>query len=143
MAQLFRALRAGEESFQQSAQVQSGATDHDGQVISKVDLRKHLARLASIFARGDVLSGIENIEKMVGRARARGGAGLGRTDIKLPHHCDRIAVDNLALELLSERERQRGLPAGGWTEDHQQERFGCGGLAMAVILGGHVQRRLP
>src|ERR1035438_5949172 len=86
LAQLFRALRAGEEPFEQSAQVQPGATDYDGQMMAQVDFGEHLPRLAGIFAGGDVLRGIDNIEKTMRRGRELSGAGLGGADIKLAVH---------------------------------------------------------
>ena len=68
------------------------------------DLSKCLSRLPSIFAGSHVLRGINAIEKMMRCARAFRGGRLCRTNIKLTVHGDGIAVDDLAVESLRERQ---------------------------------------
>src|SRR5262249_23935976 len=46
LSQLLRALRAGEESFQQRSQIQARASDDDGQAASRFDLFQTLACLS-------------------------------------------------------------------------------------------------
>ena len=69
--------------------------------------------------------GSTTIEQMVRRAGALGGAGLGGADVELAIHGDRVAVDDLAVELLSERQRQRRFSAGRGPEDDHQQRLGA------------------
>ena len=74
LAQLFRALRAGEKSFEQGAQVQSGSAHDDRQMAARLDLLEHLPRLARIFAGRDVVRGLDAIEQMMRGAGSFGGA---------------------------------------------------------------------
>ena len=75
---------------------------------------------------------------MMRRPRSFRGAGLGRANIELAIHRDRIAVDDFARELLRQRQRQRRLPARCRSKNDHQQRFRRSGLA----LRAHVQRRL-
>src|ERR1700688_3953859 len=62
LAQFLRTLRTWKKSFQKRAQVQSNASNHDGQVAPLVDFPQHLPCLAGIFSSGHVLGGINAIE---------------------------------------------------------------------------------
>ena len=110
-----------------------------GRVTAPADFPEHLPRLPRILAGRHVLGGVDTIEEMMRRASALLGAGLGGPDVELAEHRDRIAVDDLAVKLLRERQRQCRLPAGGGTEDHYQQRLQRAALAMVCA---HVQRRL-
>ena len=69
---------------------------------------------------------------MMRSAGTLGGAGLGRADVELAIHGDRIAVDDLSVEFFSERQRQRRLATGGGAEDYYQERLDV------TVRGDHV-----
>ena len=107
--------------------------------MAAADFPEHLPRLASIFAGGHEVSGIDEVEEVVGSAGAFIDIGLGGADIELAIHRDRIAVDDLALEFLRERQRQRRFSAGRRTKDHNQQRLGRGDLA---FIQADAQRRL-
>jgi hypothetical protein len=61
---------------------------------------------------------------MMWRSRALVDRRLGRAYIELAIHRDRVAVDDLAIELLCQRKRQRSLPASGGSKDYNQQRAG-------------------
>src|SRR5579872_1189522 len=130
LAQLLRPLRAGKESFEQCPQVQSSPADHNGQVMAQVNFLQHLPRLPGIFTCGDVLRGIHAIEKVMLRRCEFTRARLGGPDIKLADHRARITVDDLTVELLRQRQRQRRLSAGRGPKNHYQQ----GVVEMSVVM---------
>src|ERR1700683_385796 len=65
LPQFFRALRAGEKSFEQGAQVESGSSHQDRQVSPRFDLVKHLPRLAGVVAGSDMAGGRDAIEQVM------------------------------------------------------------------------------
>ena len=56
-------------------------------------------------------AGSTKSKRWCGARRSFRGCGLGRADIKLAVHRDRVAVDDFTAELLRQRQRQRRLPA--------------------------------
>src|SRR5579862_7667082 len=112
-------------------------------MLTLADLREHLSRLAGIFPGGHVVGGLDTIEKMVGSATSLLGGGLGRADVELAVHRHRIAVDDFAVELLSERQRQRRFATRRGAEDYHQRRLKFRRRWLVVFIGSaHVQRRL-
>jgi hypothetical protein len=57
------------------------------------------------------------------RASSFFARGLGRTDLELAHHGDRVAVNDFSVKALGECERQRSLAAGGGPEDGYKDRI--------------------
>src|SRR5438270_10509448 len=86
-----------------------------------VDLRDHFPRLAGIFAGGDVMDWVHEIQEMMRNSRPLGRARFGSADFKLAIGGNGIAVHNLAGEPLRESQRQSCLSAPRGTEhDHKQ-----------------------
>src|SRR5207302_10834600 len=96
-AQFFGTLRAGKESFEQRAQVQSGSSHYDRQMAVRFDLLKHLPRLAGVFAGCDVAGGRGTIDQVMWDAVSLESGRLGRADVEPAVHGDRIAVHDLAM----------------------------------------------
>ena len=65
LSQFFGALRAGEKSFEQGAEVESGSAHQNRQMAAHFDLIKHLPRLAGIFAGRDMARGRDAIEQVM------------------------------------------------------------------------------
>jgi hypothetical protein len=65
---------------------------------------------------------------MMGNLGAFGCSGLGRSNIQLAVHRDRIAIDDLSRESFGDCDGERRLTARGGAEDDQQERFATSGL---------------
>ena len=53
--------------------------------------------------------------------RAFGHRRFRRADLEVAIHRDRIAVDDLTVEAPRERQRQRGLPAGGRAKHNDEQ----------------------
>ena len=137
-AQVFRALRSGEKAFEQRAQIESGASDDDGQMAARLD-RPDLPRLASIFAGRHVARGRDEIEKMVRRPCAFDASGLGRADIELAVQGDRIAVDDLALK--AARQARATEPSSRWLSGRERRASSGSGCSEATFSAGSSECR--
>jgi len=121
IAQLFRALRAGEQSFEESSQIKPGASAHDRQPASRRNLTHNLPGHPRIFTGRNRGRGIHAIEQVVRNFGARRSARLGRTDLEITVHGYRIAVDYLAAGFAGDRQRQRSFAAGRGADDDNQQ----------------------
>src|SRR5271165_3076208 len=124
LAQFLRALRTGEKSFQQRAQVESRSPNEYWQTAARLDLIEHLSRLAGVFAGRDVAVWCYAIEQMMRSAFSFEGGGLGCSDVEFAVHRDGIAVHNLDTEALRQRQRKSRLAAGCRPKHDHQQRFG-------------------
>ena len=122
VAQFFGPLRTGKESFDQSAEIESGSSADNRQAPALLDLAQNLPRLASIFSRANVGERIDAIQQVMRNFRALRRAGLGRADFKFAVHRNRVAVDDFTAKAARDRQRQSGLPARRRTkhDDHQR-----------------------
>ena len=89
-------------------------------MVARLDLGQDRAGLAGIFSRSHLLRGSDAVKQMMGNLGAFGCSRLGRSNIQLGVHCDRIAVDDLSREFLGECDGERGLTARGGAQDDQQ-----------------------
>ena len=69
-AQFFRALRPGEETFQQSSQIKTGSPNNDGKSLASCNFLNGRSRLTGILTRSEGLVRLSDIEEMV-RTKAR------------------------------------------------------------------------
>src|ERR1700733_12154913 len=95
-----------------------------------------LAGLPRVFSSAYIGARIDEVDKMMWNLCAFGSRRLGSADLEIAIHSNRIAVDDLAVELARKDERKRGLPASGWAEhDDEQRQFRW------VLLWGKIRRR--
>ena len=120
-AQLLGTLRPGEEPIQQRTQIKSGSAHNDRQMSTLVNFLQHLPRLPRILSGRDMPRRIDAIHQMMPSTRSFGSGRLGRANIELAVHGDRIAVHDLALKTFSQRQRERGLAAGRGAEHYRQQ----------------------
>jgi hypothetical protein len=116
------ALRGGEKSFEESAQIEAGASGDDGKIFSARDFAENLARLAGIFSGGDFGAGVGAVEEVMRNFGALGSGGLGCADFKLAVHGDRVAVDDFSVKAAGDGEREGRLAAGSGAEHDYDER---------------------
>src|SRR5712692_11831920 len=123
-AQLLRALRSGEEALQKRAQIESGPTNHDRHCSTRLDLLAGFADLARVFSGRNVAGWVNEIEQMMRDESALGECWFRRADLELAVHGHRIAVHDLALEALGQRQRECSLSASRRAQDYHQQRLG-------------------
>jgi len=70
---------------------------------TRLDLSENSACLSRILPGSHILHGIDTIKEMVGRAGSFSETRLRCPDVELAVLRDRIAVDDLAVELLGKR----------------------------------------
>jgi len=122
-SQLIRTLGAREKTFDESAQIEAGASHYDGQMAARVDFTKDLSGHPRILTRRDTAFRIYAVEQMVGNTRAFGRRRLRRTDLKFAVQSDRIAVHNFPVKALGQNQRKDGFSAARGSEHHHQRRF--------------------
>src|ERR1035437_5036639 len=105
VAQFFRPLRTGEESFDQSAEIESGSSADNRQALALLDRAQDLPPQAGKLSGADIVERIDTIHQVMRNFRALRRAGLGRADFELAVHRHRIAVDDLTREAPGNRER--------------------------------------
>ena len=121
-AQWLVALRGGEQTIQQRAQIQAGAATYDRQAAALRDAGDGFAGQAAVVARGAGLVRIGDVDEVVRHALALVQRGLGGADLHAAIDGDGVATDDLAGELLCQRQRECGLAAGRRTGDDDQRR---------------------
>src|SRR5690242_20869676 len=87
--------RTREEAIQQGPEVETGSPGYDRHASPSRDLRQHAPRLPGVLASGKNLIRIENVDEVVGNALALRSHELGRADIEITVHLQRIAVHYL------------------------------------------------
>ena len=83
--------------------------------MSRIDRR----RIARELRGGVLLGRIDDVDEMMRNAAALGSRDLVGADVEAAIDRGRIAVDDLAVEPLGERERQRALAGRGRPEDRR------------------------
>ena len=101
--QFLRTLRPRKQSFQQGPKVKPGSPNDDGQVSARLNLSQNSACPSRILPGSHILHGIDKIKEMVRSLGSFSEARLRRPDVEIAVHGDRIAVNDLALELLGKR----------------------------------------
>src|ERR1700748_629813 len=114
-------LGTGKEALEQGAKIEAGAPGNDGQFAPGADGRDDDTRGAGVVAGG--VEGIrgDNIEQVMRYLPPLRGGGLGRTDLQTLIDRDRIATDNLSVELLRQGNGERGFATSSRTQDHDQQ----------------------
>jgi hypothetical protein len=118
LAKLVRSLRAGEQAFQQSAQVKPSAANNDGKMPTLHNRRQSRACLAGVFPGTERVSGLGDVDQVMRNASAIFARRLRRTNLEIAIHSNRVATDNLAREFLGEMDGERRLARGRRSEDH-------------------------
>jgi hypothetical protein len=116
-AEFSLAHRAGKEAFRERAEVEAGPAGYDGQAAASGDGFEGGAGLAAVFARGEWLVGIGHVDQVMGQARPFFIGGLRRAEVHPAIDGDRVATDDLAVELLTQREGQGRFAAACGAEE--------------------------
>ena len=116
-AQVFVALRAGEEAIGERAQVEAGSSRYDGEAAATGDVAQGGAGQAAVIAGGEGLVGIGDIDEMMRQASALLVSGLGGSQVNAAVDGNRVATDDFGVELFTESEGERGLAAACGTEE--------------------------
>ena len=124
VAQRLVARGAFEQAVQEGAQVEAGASGHNGEAFTVRRCRPEPAGQAGIFAGGEKLVGIQDIQKMVGNPPTLGGRQLGGSDIEVAVDLQGIAIDDLAAESGGEGQGQIALAGTGRADHCNQRAFG-------------------
>ena len=125
VAQRLVADRALEEAFEQRAQVEARASGENRKPAAGGDFRDGGARQAGVFAGGEELVGIQDIDQVMGNTATLGQRQFGSADIKVAIHLERVAVDNFSVELFRKQKCQIALSGSGGTGDCNQGSIGC------------------
>lgn len=113
LAQFFVAAGAREQAVHQGTEVKARTTHHQGQVVSVHDLPQHQTGPAGVLAGCERLVGICDINQMMRDAPAVGWREFGRPDVEPAIDLERVAVDDLAIELLGQMEAKLALAGAG------------------------------
>src|SRR5271157_700042 len=89
------ALRAGEQTFEQGAQVKAGAAYHDWKTPPSCDLGQRRTRLARVLASRKGPAGLGDIDQVMRNAGPIVAWRLGSADFEVAIHSNRIATNNL------------------------------------------------
>ena len=122
LAEVFVARGPGEEAFGEGAEVEAGSTGDDGEFVAGGDVAESCAGAAAVFARGEGLVGIGDVDEVMGDAGAVFECGLGGAEVHAAIDGDGIAGDDFAVEVFGEGERERGFAAAGGAEEKERER---------------------
>ena len=114
--------RSGEETVDERAQVEAGASGDDGQVAAFGDAGEGFAGLTAVVACGAGLVGPGDVDHVVLDEGALFAGGLRGADLHLAVDGYGVAADDLAVELFGEAEGEGGFAAGGGA-DEDDERF--------------------
>ena len=129
---------ACEQAFGQGAQVEAGSAGDDGQFAAAGNIAQGGAGLAAVFAGGEGLIGIGDVDEVMRNAGALFGAGLGGAEVHAAIDGNGIATDDFAVEPLGEGERERGLAAAGRAEEDDGERRSSFGWCTVLAHVRHV-----
>ena len=113
---------SGEETVDECAQVEAGASGDYGQAAAFGDTGEGFAGLTAVVACGAGLVGPGDVDHVVLDEGALFSGGLRGTDLHLAVDGHGVAADDLAVELFGQAEGERGLAAGGGA-DEDDERF--------------------
>ena len=121
--QFLLARRSGKESVGERAQVKPGSAGDDGQLAAPGNIPQRRARLPAVFAGGEGLIRVGNVDKVMRQARPIFGGWLGGPQVHATVDGDRVATHDLAAEALPERKRKRGLAATSGAQEEDGERI--------------------
>jgi len=124
LAQFFRALRAREQSFEQSSQVEPSPTHENRQMFSLFDFCKDLPRLTSVLAGCDGLGRRNVIQQVMLNLGSFRGGRFGGAKVEVAIHGDGIAIHDFAVKALRKRQGQSSLSAGRGAEHDHEHRLG-------------------
>jgi hypothetical protein len=102
IAQGVNARRAGDQPVQQCTQVEPGSSHDHGYVAAGGDIGQCGAAKALVVPGGKHLVRIQNVDQMVADPTAVLGRGFCGPDVEVSIQLDRIAVDDLTAEPLSQ-----------------------------------------
>ena len=119
--------RVGAREFQHvqgGADVEPGAAGQDGAFAACVDAGDEFPGLLLEVRDAGFLGHIQDVQEMVWHSPAFGPGDLGGTDVHAAVELHGIGVDDLAVELQCERDREIGLAGAGRPDDgdHRQSR---------------------
>jgi hypothetical protein len=120
VAQRLIAYRSFKEAFEQGAQVEAGASGENRKPAAAGYFRDGGTRQARVFAGGEELVRIQDIDQMMRNITALGEGQLGSADIEVAIDLQRVAIDDFSVELLGNEERQIALSGPGGTGDCNQ-----------------------
>jgi hypothetical protein len=81
-----------------------------------------MSRAPGIFTGRDEIRRLDDVEKMMGRTRPFARGRLGRANLEFAIQRDRIAINNFALEMFRENEREGRFAACSRAEKDNQQR---------------------
>ena len=116
------ATGAGKQSSRQGAVIEPRPTDDQWQRAARLNLANHPSRIASVMRRRVFVGRIDDVDEVMRDPLPLHHRHLVGADVEAPVHGGRIAVDDLAAEPVSQRNRQGALANGGRTENGYDER---------------------
>ncbi len=114
--------RTRKQSARERPVIKAGAANDNRELSAAVDVADGRRGVARVLGGGVLARGIGNIDEVMWNPTLIGRRDLIGTDIKPAIDRGRIAVDDLAIEPLGERERERTL-AGGRRPEHGNEQL--------------------
>ena len=107
----------GEEAVEESMGVEAGASGEDRECVALGERGENEACMAGVVAGGAGFVGVVEIEQVVWDEESFGGRGFGGAELHVAVDSDRVAGEDLGVEVLGEGERERGLAGGGGAEE--------------------------
>src|SRR4051812_13775840 len=108
--------------MKQRSHPQKRAAAHDGPLAARANVGHRKLRQFGKARRIHRLTRLDHVDHVMPRARPLFGAGLARADLEVPVHLHAVRAHDLALVLLTQRDRERRFSRCGGA-DHDPERF--------------------
>ena len=121
-ANFFRALRSICESFEESAQIQSGPCGENWQSFATAKIVEDFQRASAVISRSKNLRRLDEIHQMMRNAALFGDRDFRRADIEMAIHLRGIADQYFAAKSFRELNSQRGFAGSGGTQYNDEPR---------------------
>jgi hypothetical protein len=117
----------GKQPSRERSEVETRSTDDEGQVALAVNLADDCGRVLRVLGGGVFGRRFDDVDEMMRNPSPIADRYLVGADVEAPIDRGRVAIDDLAGVLLSQRERQRALAGRRRPENRNDEWSGQGG----------------
>lgn len=140
LAEIFGALRQVGETFEKSAEIETGADSEDGETIAGAKIGEHCEGAFAVITSSGGFAGFDDVEEVMGDGGAFACRGLGGADVETAIELGGIASQNFTAEFFGEVESESGLAGSGGADDGEEswighERMGLRVTSMTWVNG--------
>lgn len=114
------ALRQLGKTIKERCQIKARAAGDDRNALAVGNVADHLSCVSSVFAGGVTLLRLEHVDHMVGNAAPFELAQFCGSDVEATIKLEGVAINNFAIELLGDAQRQRALPSSRGTDNSDE-----------------------